>query len=42
MVFPIKWAVISILFSASIGIGFGLYPAIRASSLQPVEALRIE
>lgn len=42
MVFPIKWAVISILFSASIGIGFGLYPAIRASRLQPVEALRIE
>ena len=42
MVFPIKWAVISILISASIGIGFGLYPAIRASRLQPVEALRIE
>ncbi|HIB91559.1 TPA: FtsX-like permease family protein [Candidatus Poribacteria bacterium] len=41
-VFAIEWVVISLAFSAAIGIGFGLYPAFRAASLQPVEALRIE
>jgi len=41
-VFAIEWVVISLAFSAAIGIGFGLYPAFRAANLQPVEALRIE
>ncbi len=39
---PLFWAAISLGFSAVIGIFFGLYPAIRASRLTPVEALRTE
>ncbi len=37
------WSVITgLLFSAAVGIFFGLYPAMRASRLDPVESLRYE
>ncbi len=32
----------AVAFSVILGIGFGMYPAIKASGLQPVEALRAE
>ena len=35
-----QWLLISVSFSAIMGISFGLYPAIKASSLPPIEALR--
>lgn len=41
---PVGWdtAIMSVAFSAAIGILFGGYPAIRASRLSPIEALRSE
>ena len=41
-VVSMEWVFISVSFSAAIGISFGLYPAIKASMLQPKEALRTD
>ncbi len=40
----ISWPTIAIafFFSVSLGIVFGIYPAIRAAHLEPIEALRSE
>ena len=39
-VISLEWILISVSVSAIIGITFGLYPALKASSLAPIEALR--
>ena len=37
------WAVVlSLAFSSAVGVGFGLFPAIKASRLHPIDALRHE
>jgi putative ABC transport system permease protein len=41
-VISLNAVLLAVLFSAAIGIFFGLYPANRASTLEPVEALRYE
>jgi putative ABC transport system permease protein len=42
MVFPWGWAATGLIVCSIIGIGFGWYPAFKASSLHPIEALRYE
>ena len=39
-VISLWWILISVSFSMLIGISFGLYPALKASSLPPIESLR--
>lgn len=40
VVLSIPWILISIFFSMMIGVGFGLYPAMRASRLSSIDAIR--
>lgn len=42
VVFPVDWATIGMVVCSVIGIGFGLYPAWKAASMDPIEALRYE
>lgn len=39
---PLEWAAIGLLFCSAVGVAFGMLPAIRASRLDPIEALRYE
>lgn len=39
---PLEWTIIGLVFCSAVGIAFGLLPAIRASRLNPVDALRHE
>jgi putative ABC transport system permease protein len=39
---PIRWVIIGIGVAAGVGVFFGVYPAYKASKLNPIEALRFE
>jgi len=39
---PLDWAIRGVLFCTAVGLVFGMWPAIRASRLAPVDALRYE
>jgi len=42
IIFPWFWAATGLIVCSAIGVGFGFYPALRASQLDPIEALRFE
>jgi putative ABC transport system permease protein len=39
---PLQWAGFGLVFCSTVGVVFGLVPAIRASRLRPIDALRYE
>ena len=39
---PLEWVVLGLLFCTTVGVVFGMVPALRAARLDPIEALRYE
>jgi putative ABC transport system permease protein len=42
IVFPWDWAAIGLAVCTAIGVAAGLYPALKAARLDPIESLRFE
>jgi putative ABC transport system permease protein len=40
--FPLDWAIIGLVVCSLVGITFGVYPAYKAASVDPIESLRYE
>ena len=41
-ILPVDWIIIGVIVTTFVGILFGVYPAVKASNLDPIEALRYE
>ncbi len=42
LVMPVEWILIGLAVTTLVGVAFGVYPAVKASNLDPIEALRYE
>lgn len=42
VILPVEWIIIGVAVTTFVGVLFGVYPAIKASNLDPIEALRYE
>jgi putative ABC transport system permease protein len=42
VVIPVDWIIIGLLVTTFVGVAFGVYPAMKAANLDPIEALRYE
>jgi putative ABC transport system permease protein len=40
LVFPLAWSIAGVVICLGVGLVFGLFPAHKAASLDPIEALR--